>query len=48
MAVCDGSHFESKGAGAAAWIILSVDGTSWIEGGGRIPGPVADFNSYPF
>jgi len=32
--------------GAAAWIISTDDGLSWIEGGGIIPGPQEEQNSY--
>jgi len=46
VAVCDGSYFEIYGIGSSAWILSSADGTSWIEGGGIVPGPLTDLNSY--
>ena len=46
VAACDGSYFETRDIGAAAWIVSSSDGSSWIQGGGRIPGPISDLNSY--
>jgi len=46
VAACDGSYFETRDIGAAAWIVSSSNGTSWIQGGGRIPGPAAELNSY--
>ena len=46
VAVGDGSYFEIYGVGSAAWILSSADGSSWIEGGGIVPGPISDLNSY--
>jgi len=46
VAVCDGSYFEIHGIGSSAWILSSADGSSWIEGGGIVPGPISDLNSY--
>ena len=46
VAACDGSYFETRDIGAAAWIVSSSNGTSWIQGGGRIPGPATELNSY--
>jgi len=46
VAVCDGSYFEIHGNGSSAWILSSADGSSWIEGGGIVPGPILDLNSY--
>jgi len=46
VAACDGSYFENRDIGAAAWIVFSSNGTSWIQGGGRVPGPAAELNSY--
>jgi len=46
VAVCDGSYFEIYGIGSCAWILSSADGSSWIEGGGIVPGTLADLNSY--
>jgi len=38
--------FEQYSTAAAAWIITSVDGQEWIEGGGIVPGSIQDLNSY--
>ena len=46
VAVCDGSYFEIHGIGSSAWILSSADGSSWIEGGGIVPGAISDLNSY--
>jgi len=46
VVVCDGSYFEIHGIGSSAWILSSADGLSWIEGGGIVPGPISDLNSY--
>jgi len=46
VAVCDVSYFEMYGIGSSAWILFSADGSSWIEGGGIVPGPLTDLNSY--
>ena len=46
VAVGDGSYFEIYGVGSSAWILSSTDGSSWIEGGGIVPGPIKDLNSY--
>jgi len=46
VASCHGSYFENRDIGAAAWIVSSSNGTSWIQGGGRIPGPAVELNSY--
>jgi hypothetical protein len=44
-AVSDGSYYPNEKVGAAAWIIITSDGTTeWIEGGGVLPGP-ADFQN---
>jgi len=32
IAVGDGSYFDTKDVAAAAWIISSADGSSWIQG----------------
>ena len=39
-------YFETYGIGSSAWILSSADGSSWIEGGGIVPGPITDLNSY--
>ena len=45
-AVSDGSYYPNEKVGAAAWIIITPDGTEWIEGGGVLPGPADVQNSY--
>ena len=45
-AVSDGSYYPNEKVGAAAWIIRTLDGNEWIEGGGVLPGPADDQNSY--
>ena len=45
-AVSDGSFYPNEKVGAAAWIIITPDGTEWIEGGGVLPGPADVQNSY--
>lgn len=46
VAVCDGSYFKIHSIGSSAWILFSADGSSWIEGGGIVPGPISDLSSY--
>jgi len=46
IAVSNGSYFDTKDVAAAAWIISLADGSSWIQGGGRVHGPNTDLNSY--
>ena len=46
VAVGNGSYFETYGIGSSAWILSSADGSSWIEGGGIVPGPKTDLKSY--
>jgi hypothetical protein len=45
-AVSDGSFYPNEKVVAAAWIIITPDGTEWIEGGGVLPGPADVQNSY--
>ena len=45
-AVSDGSFYPNEKVGSAAWIIITPDGTEWIEGGGVLPGPADVQNSY--
>jgi len=46
-AFSDGSYYPNEKVGAAAWIIITSDGTTeWIEGGGVLPGPADVQNSY--
>jgi hypothetical protein len=45
-AVSDGSYYPNEKVGATAWIIITPDGTEWIEGGGVLPGPADVQNSY--
>ena len=45
-AVSDGSFYPNEKVGAAAWIIITPDGTEWIEGGGVLPGPADVQNLY--
>ena len=42
----DGSYYPNEKVGAAAWIIITPDGTEWIEGGGVLPCPADVQNSY--
>ena len=44
--VGDRSFYPVAKVGAAAWIIPTDDGSSWIEVGGIIPGPREEQNSY--
>jgi hypothetical protein len=44
--VSDGSYYPNEKVGAAAWIIITPDGTEWVEGGGALPGPADVPNSY--
>mmetsp|Transcript_23121 Transcript_23121/g.34229 ORF Transcript_23121/g.34229 Transcript_23121/m.34229 type:complete len:87 (+) Transcript_23121:53-313(+) len=46
ICVSDGSYFPLEKVSAAAWIISTENESSWIEGGGVIPGPVDEQNSY--
>ena len=45
-AVSDGSYYPNEKVGAAAWIIITSNGTEWIEGGGVLLGPADVQNSY--
>ena len=45
-AVSDGSFYPNEKVGSAARIIITPDGTEWIEGGGVLPGPADVQNSY--
>ena len=46
VGVSDGSYFPQEQIGSCAWILASLDGSEWIEGGGIIPGPKQEQSSY--
>ena len=45
-AVSDGSYYPNEKVRAAVWIIITPDGTEWIEGGGVLLCPADVQNSY--
>ena len=44
--VSDRSYYPNEKVGAAAWMIITPDGTEWIEGGGVLLCPADVQNSY--
>ena len=45
-AISDRSYYPNEKVGAAAWMIITPDGTEWIEGGGVLLCPADVQNSY--
>ena len=46
IGVSDGYYFTHEQVGSCAWIIACSDSSEWVEGGGIIPGPKLEQDSY--
>ena len=46
LAASDGSFYPDTQTGACGWIVATMDGQEWIQGGGILPGEKTDQNSY--